>query len=179
VRLVASTNVDLRDRVKAGRFREDLYYRLNVVPIHVPSLRERREDIPLLAREFLHKHDTNENITLDPSLVEMLMNHTWPGNVRELENLIARMVILRQGDALTPRDLPDDFGKFDPREEVGHTNGRSRETLEEVEKNMILDALGKTGWNKTKAAKRLDIARHVLIYRLKKFGIEDPESTRG
>jgi two-component system NtrC family response regulator len=174
VRLLAASNVDLRDRVRSGKFREDLYYRLNVVPLHVPGLQERREDIPLLAREFVRKHGGKDEISLDPKLVEALMKYNWPGNVRELENLIARMVILRRGNKLTVKDLPEDFGQFDPREENTGTTGNARMTLEEAEKTMIIEALEKTGWNKSKAAKRLDIPRHVLIYRLKKFGIGPP-----
>lgn len=173
VRLIAASNVDLRARVRSGKFREDLFYRLNVVPLQVPSLRERRDDIPLLAREFVRKHSEQDEISLDPRLVDKLMEHNWPGNVRELENLIARMVILRRGSKLTVKDLPDDFGQFDPHD--GMDGGQTTQlTLEEAERNLILEALEKTGWNKTKAAKRLDIPRHVLIYRLKKFGIDSP-----
>jgi DNA-binding NtrC family response regulator len=178
VRLIAASNVDLRDRVRSGRFREDLYYRLNVVPLHVPSLRERKEDIPLLAHEFIRKYGENDELRLDPKLIEALIKHTWPGNVRELENLIARMVILRRGDTLTVGDLPEDFGKFNPREESERPGGKTRVTLEEAERNLIIEALERTGWNKSKAAKRLDIPRHVLIYRLKKFGIETPDQSR-
>ncbi len=177
VRLIAATNVDLRERVRSGKFREDLYYRLNVVPLQVPSLRERKEDIPLLAREFVRKYgDDDDEIVLSPKLIENLMDYSWPGNVRELENLIARMVILRRGNELTPRDLPEDFGEFNP-----HANGKDRDTgedrvtLEEAERNLIIEALEKSGWNKSKAAKRLDIPRHVLIYRLKKYGIDNPD----
>jgi DNA-binding NtrC family response regulator len=174
VRLIASSNVDLRDKVKAGTFRDDLFYRLNVVPLHVPSLREREEDVPLLAREFVRKYAPKEEINLDNELIEALMRHSWPGNVRELENLIARMVILRKGDTLNKKDLPDDFGTFDPRRRVAENSQPDEQiSLEEVEKQMIRDALAKTGWNKSKAAKRLNIPRHVLIYRLKKYGLTD------
>lgn len=173
VRLIAASNVDLRARVRGGKFREDLYYRLNVVPLQVPSLRERRDDIPLLAREFVRKYGKQNDITLEPKLMDRLVEHDWPGNVRELENLIARMVILKRGSKLTVRDLPDDFGQFDPHA-AGASGQRDQVTLEEAERNLILEALEKTGWNKTRAAKRLDIPRHVLIYRLKKFGIDSP-----
>ncbi|MDX9857631.1 MAG: sigma-54 dependent transcriptional regulator [candidate division Zixibacteria bacterium] len=175
VRLIAASNVDLRARVRSGKFREDLFYRLNVVPLQVPSLRERRDDIPLLAREFVLKYSEQDEISLDPKLVDKLMEHDWPGNVRELENLIARMAILRRGNKLTAKDLPKDFGQFDPRDEGHDSDGENQVTLEEAERRMIVEALEKTGWNKTKAAKRLDIPRHVLIYRLKKFEIENPE----
>lgn len=176
VRLIAASNVDLLDRVHSGKFREDLYYRLNVVPLLVPSLRERKEDIPLLAREFVRKYSDKNDIGFDPRLTESLMEYSWPGNIRELENLVARMAILRRSDKLTLKDLPPDFGKFDTREDISETGEKAGVTLEEAEKKMILEALEKTGWNKSKAAKRLDIPRHVLIYRLKKFGIETPVS---
>jgi DNA-binding NtrC family response regulator len=177
VRLIAASNVDLKARVKTGRFREDLFYRLNVVPLHVPSLRERREDIPLLAREFVRKRAPEQEISLDRKLIESLMDYRWPGNVRELENLIARMVILRKDNRLTLRDLPEDFGQFDPHETTEGESAPHHVTLDEAQKQLILEALDKTGWNKSKAAKHLDIPRHVLIYRLKKFGIDGPDST--
>ena len=165
--------------MRTGKFRDDLYYRLNVVPLHVPGLRERTADIPLLAQEFISKFGNNEDISLDPKLVDAFMQYSWPGNVRELENLIARMVILRRGNKLTVKDLPEDFGRFNPREEIGGDGAATRVTLEEAEKNLIIEALEKTGWNKSKAAKRLDIPRHVLIYRLTKFGISTPEDPAG
>jgi len=175
VRLIAASNVDMHDRVRSGKFREDLFYRLNVIPLHVPGLAERRDDIPLLAREFVRKNSDNEDIRLDPKLVDRLMEHNWPGNVRELENLIARMVILRRGDTLTVKDLPEDLGKFDPRDQGSKAEDKNPVTMEEAQKKLIVEALEKTGWNKTKAAKRLDIPRHVLIYRLKKLGIASPD----
>jgi DNA-binding NtrC family response regulator len=175
VRLIAASNVDLHERVQSGKLRKDLFYRLNVVPLHVPSLRERRDDIPLLAREFVRKYGDSEEVQLDPKLMDALMKHTWPGNIRELENLVARMMVLRRGNKLTVRDLPDDFGKFDPDLESFTGGERGRVTLEEAEKNLIVEALEKTGWNKSKAAKLLDIPRHVLIYRLKKFEIDNPD----
>jgi two-component system NtrC family response regulator len=176
VRLIAATNVDLRERIRSGKFREDLFYRLNVVPLQVPSLRARQEDIPLLAREFVRKHGESNNITLDQKLLERLLQHNWPGNVRELENLIARMVILRRGDKLSVKDLPDDFGIHESRKLSNSVGDSEHLTLEDAERTLILEALEKTGWNKSKAAKRLDIPRHVLIYRLKKFGVAGPTS---
>lgn len=170
VRLIAASNVDLKQRVKSGKFREDLYYRLNVVPLHIPSLRERNDDIPLLAREFLRKYAPNDNLTIDHDLVDALVGYSWPGNVRELENLIARMVVLRHGNTFTTQDLPPDFGEFDPHGESG-APVLDQPTLEEVERETIINALEKSGWNKTKAARLLKVPRHILIYRLKKFGI--------
>ncbi|MFH2055936.1 MAG: sigma 54-interacting transcriptional regulator, partial [bacterium] len=172
VRLIAATNVDLRERVRSGRFREDLFYRLNVVPLRVPSLRERPEDIPLLAREFVKKHSPQHEVTLLPGLIERLLRHNWPGNVRELENLIERMMVLRHGDELDAKALPADFGEFDPRQAATANAEELQVTsLAQVEREAILRALERSGGNKSKAAKLLNVPRHVLIYRLKKYDL--------
>jgi two-component system NtrC family response regulator len=176
IRLLAATNVDLQERLSAGNFREDLYYRLNVVPLQVPSLRERREDIPLLARTFVRKRFPNSQIELAPDLIERLISYNWPGNVRELENLIERMLVLRRSDRLTVKDLPADFNSTDRGSTTGQDDAvdQGQRSLEEIEKQAILAALQKTDWNKSKAARLLDIERHVLIYRLKKLGLSRP-----
>ncbi|MBU0984542.1 MAG: sigma-54 dependent transcriptional regulator [candidate division Zixibacteria bacterium] len=173
VRLIAATNVNLSTRVTDGAFREDLYYRLNVVPIHIPNLRERRDDIPLLIREFLTKLPAARGVSVDSKLMDTLMGHHWPGNVRELQNLTERMVLLRKSDRLTVRDLPDDFGLFDPRARKHATAGAPHMTYHDAEKQLILEALDKCGWNKSKAAKYLNIPRHVLLYRIKKYELSD------
>ncbi|MGD8923233.1 MAG: sigma-54 dependent transcriptional regulator [Candidatus Zixiibacteriota bacterium] len=173
VRLLAATNIDLKERVRRGEFREDLFYRLNVIPLHIPSLRERVEDIPILVNAFLRKYDRSQEIKVDAKLMETLEQHPWPGNIRELENLIERMVILRRSNKLTVDDLPDDFGTADrtgsPRRD------RENLTFHEAEKQLVLDALEKHDWNRSQAAKYLKIPRHVLIYRMKKYGIS-PET---
>jgi two-component system NtrC family response regulator len=180
VRIIAATNINLKERVSTGKFREDLYYRLNVIPLHVPSLRERREDIPVLVKEFLHKFGRGQKIEIDAELMEALENYDWPGNIRELENLIERMVILRKKDKLTLADLPDDFAT---ERAVGPAEttpvALDNLTFHEAEKKLIVDALNKSSWNKSKAAKRLNIPRHVLIYRMKKYGIfyNEPQAT--
>jgi two-component system NtrC family response regulator len=174
VRVIAATNVDLQELVALRRFREDLYYRLNVIPIRVPSLSERREDIPLLARAFVERSATQagaKHVTVARTLMERLLEHDWPGNVRELENLIQRMVLLRRSDTLTLADLPDDFG---------HTlrsadSGVPTLSLGEAEQRLICTALERAGWNRTRAARNLNIPRHVLIYRMKKYGITPPD----
>ena len=173
VRLLAATNINLKERVRKGEFREDLFYRLNVIPLHIPSLRERVEDIPILVNAFLRKYDRSQEIKLDAKLMETLEQYPWPGNIRELENLIERMVILRRSNKLTVDDLPDDFGTA---ERVGSPR-RDREnlTFHEAEKQLVLDALEKHDWNRSQAAKYLKIPRHVLIYRMKKYGIS-PET---
>jgi DNA-binding NtrC family response regulator len=176
VRVIASTNASLEERVRAGSFRDDLYYRLNVVPIHVPSLRERREDIPLLAEEFLGRAAKGRDVTIDPRLTNVLIDHEWPGNVRELENLVERMVLLRRSDALTVGDLPADFGTFDPRREPRRPEAESHLTYHDAERKLILEALERFGWNKSRAAKYLEIPRHVLLYRIKKYGLSKAQT---
>jgi len=177
VRLIAATNVNLQQRVADGTFREDLFYRLNVVPIHVPGLRERIEDIPLLAKEFLRRIAAGEDVSIDRTLMDALIEHRWPGNVRELENLIERMVVLRQSNVLTVKDLPGDFGTFDPRSRADTQMATTPHlTYQEAEKKLVTDALEKCGWNKTRAAKFLDIPRHVLVYRIKKYDISEETS---
>ncbi len=172
VRLLAATNVNLRDLVASGRFREDLYYRLNVIPLHVPPLRERREDIPLLVKTFLERFAPGADISVAADLMTTLKQHPWPGNIRELENLMERMVILRNSNELTSADLPPDFGHVGRTNEPAEATGSSEHvTFYENEKNLIIAALEKFAWNRTRAAAYLDIPRHVLIYRIKKLGI--------
>jgi two-component system NtrC family response regulator len=176
VRVVAATNMDLRRQIPQGKFREDLFYRLNVIPIRVPSLSERRDDIPLLAREFVRRLADEEEIHIAPELMERLFTHSWPGNVRELENLIERMVILRRSNTLSVADLPGDFGSHtgDTASETGESGGHP--TLHEAEEQLVRDALERSGWNRARAARYLNVPRHVLLYRIKKYGIEAPNS---
>lgn len=172
VRLIAATNLNLKERVRDGGFREDLFYRLNVIPIHVPALRERRADIPILTKEFLQKFGHGQKIKIDPGLSAVLKNYHWPGNIRELENLIERMVILRKSDLLTPDDLPDDFENPEqPSGDEVEGDEPERLTFHQAEKKLIVDALDKFAWNKSRAAKYLSVPRHVLIYRMKKYDI--------
>lgn len=170
VRLLAATNVNLKERVASGQFREDLFYRLNVIPVQVPSLRERIEDIPLLIQEFLIRFAPGRNIEIDEPLMEKLRHHSWPGNIRELENLLERMVILRKSDHLTRDDLPPEFSELatspssNPQAELG---------FHEAERRLILNALEKCRWNKSRAAAYLKVPRHILIYRMKKYDIRE------
>ena len=180
VRMLAATNVNLHERVAAGKFREDLFYRLNVIPIQVPPLRERGEDIPLLIRTFLEKFAPGTPISVAGSLMKMLRQHAWPGNIRELENLIERMTILRESDELTPDDLPADFAKTStpalPQTNIDIDAENNHVTFYEAEKRLIVGALDKFGWNRTKAAAYLNVPRHIMIYRIKKFGIHHDET---
>jgi two-component system NtrC family response regulator len=173
-RIVAATNRDLEEATEEGRFREDLYYRLAVVPVHVPSLKERPEDIPLLVTHFLKTLAPEEQVTLTLEAMDALKRHEWKGNVRELENAIERVLILRESDTIGLADLPEKFRRpargggpsgftFNfPAEGVG---------LEEAEKALLFEALRRTGWNQSRAAQLLKVPRHILLYRMEKFGI--------
>ena len=175
VRLVAATNRILEDEVKAGRFREDLYYRLNVVSLHVPSLRERREDIPLLANHFLEMYGEKNNrriAGITPGCMDILLHYPWPGNVRELENAMERGVILMRGDYLDEESLPITIKKWAQEESGDIAVGMDDlpSSLEEAEKLVILRTLEEVGGNKSEAARRLGITRKTLLSKLTKYG---------
>jgi DNA-binding NtrC family response regulator len=174
VRVIGASNVDLQRRAAQGKFREDLFYRLNVIPIRVPSLAERRDDIPLLVREFVRRYAPKKDVTVSPDLMDRLSGYSWPGNIRELENLVERMVILRKSGTLSVRDLPADFGASAAVPPELAKDGDSRHlTFHEAEEKIIRQALDQCGWNRTKAAKYLKIPRHVLLYRMKKYDIRE------
>jgi two-component system NtrC family response regulator len=173
VRVIGATNARLSEMVAAGKFREDLYYRLNVIPIQIPSLAERVEDIPILVNEFVARYAPNNEVTVSPRLMEALAQHAWPGNIRELENLVERMIVLRKENELTVLDLPAEFGLAPIRETSAPGDLASDHiTFHQAEEKLIRDALARTGWNRTRAARYLKIARHVLIYRMKKYNIQ-------
>jgi two-component system, NtrC family, response regulator len=167
VRVLAATNADLETRVAQGAFRSDLYYRLNVIPVHLVPLKERRDDIPVLVQEFVRRFADGKKIELSASLMERLKAHPWPGNVRELENLIERMVVLRTSAVLSDQDLPEHFGEG---QELAF-EGAPALTYSQAEQKLVREALDKAGWNKSGAARLLDIPRHVLVYRMKKYDI--------
>ncbi len=171
VRIVAATNLDTEAAVRSGTFRGDLYYRLAVIPIHLPPLRERQEDIPLLVRHFMIKHGGAEMVLTNETL-KSLTNYPWPGNIRELENTIERLIILRQGNTIDQEDLPDKMRNVRRNSECGMINlpveGYS---LEQLEKEVVIEALKRNNWNQTSAARFLRIPRHILIYRIGKYGI--------
>jgi two-component system NtrC family response regulator len=178
VRVLGATNVDLQKRVARGQFREDLYYRLNVIPIRIPSLAERKEDIPILTAEFVSRYAGDNEVTVAPKLMKRLCDYQWPGNIRELENLMERMVILRKSDTLSVRDLPEDFGSMahlEP-ETASREDESTHLTFHEAEEKLVREALTQCGWNRTKAAKFLKIPRHVLLYRMKKYDIHEDTS---
>jgi two-component system NtrC family response regulator len=172
VRLLAATNENLKERVAQGTFREDLYYRLNVIPLTVPTLRDRRDDIPLLVREFLARFSPGTPIVIDPSLEQKLIGLPWPGNIRELENLVERMVVLRHTDRLTLEDLPAEY--LQTTATVAPVGVSDDISFHEAEYQLIVAALEKNNWNKSKAAAQLRVPRHILIYRMKKYNIQPP-----
>ncbi len=174
LRVLAATNKDLQKEVRANRFRQDLFYRLNVVTLHVPPLSERKDDIPLLCRHFLEKHARNQGKTVDEisnDVLEVLVNYAFPGNVRELENIIERAVALAQGPIIQLQHLPADLQQLTLR--IQRPAHREFMTLEEAEKEYILWVLKKVQWNKTRAAEILGIDRVSLWRKLKRFGVQE------
>jgi two-component system NtrC family response regulator len=175
VRVIAATNQNLEQLVLEKKFREDLYYRLSVFPITIPPLRERKEEIPLLVKNFIHKMGKN-GYEISDEFLEMLEKYDWPGNIRELENVIERALILCKDGKLTGKCLPSHVvrkkhsaGMESFPETQMETSGLS---LDELEKQAILNALEKSKGNKSEAARLLKIERHKLLYKLKKYGIE-------
>jgi DNA-binding NtrC family response regulator len=183
VRVIAATNQDLEAAIRERRFREDLYYRLNVIPIEVPPLRERREDIPLLVRHFLEAASAERGRPVakpTPEVEARLAAHHWPGNVRELENAIERMVVLSSAEEIGVDDLPAALGRGSPpaarAPQVGPAGLCFREVVEDFETNLILQALERTHWNKNRAAQLLGLNRTTLLEKIKKRGLE-PEGS--
>ena len=186
VRVIAATNRDLKGEVAAGRFREDLYYRLNVVHIPVPPLRERLDDLPLLVAHFIDKYSRDRGgkprLRIAPEALRVVYAHNWPGNVRELENMIERSVILCSGDVIRPEDLPEDLrasgqaqgapGTLTPDLAglVGTGLGLN-EAMEYIEKKMIQDALAQANQVQAHAAELLGIKKNVMQYKMKKYGL--------
>ena len=172
--MVTSTNRDLKKRVEEGKFREDLFYRLNVVPIYVPPLRERPDDIPILARYFLKKFNTENNKNIrdfSPEVLEYFMKHPWTGNVRELENAIEYSVVLCRNEIIKPEHLPPllkDRQVCEPQPSATS----DKVSLKDTEKEQIIKTLGETEWNYTRTAKTLGISRSTLHNKLKEYQIE-------
>jgi len=170
VRVIAATNRDLQAEVQQGRFRADLYYRLNVFPIVMPPLRQRREDISLLAEHFVSRASTSLQVKsgqIDRQAIELLVAYDWPGNIRELQNVIERAVLLAGGETITPEHLPKEIVGAGPQTTADHAEG----SLWDYEKALIVRALDQTDWNQSAAARSLGISRDNLRYRVKKYGI--------
>jgi DNA-binding NtrC family response regulator len=172
VRIIAATNADLLQRVKAGRFREDLYYRLNVIELRVPSLRERRDDLPVLIKHYLDifsKESGKAARELDYEATQALLAYDWPGNVRELRNTIERAVVLADGEVITIHDLPDAFRTLDLE---GAPTTALRLALDTFEREYIRRSLAENKGNKETAANKLGIDLATLYRKLKKLRIE-------
>jgi two-component system NtrC family response regulator len=171
VRVVAATNRDLVAATRDGRFREDLYYRLAVIPVELPPLKDRSDDIPLLARHFFEKHG-GRNVAITPEALELLCRYPWPGNVRELENSVERMLVLGRNEQIQPSDLPPVIlAQPGPHRDAVLNFPPGGYPLEQLEKEAVELALEHCGGNQSKAARFLSIPRHTLIYRMEKYGI--------
>lgn len=195
VRIVAATNVGLEQAVAEGKFRADLYYRLNVVPIVLPPLRERQEDIPLLLNHFLSMSNqrNSKSLMLTSELLDFVLDYPWPGNVREMQNMVERMVILAEGDRLTIADLTPGVlswrsaGQGDvevPREESVRTVVRqkvvpmARKSLQDIERDEVEAALRRHGWVQVRAAEELGLTQRQIGYKIKKYGLSRIDSYR-
>lgn len=195
VRIIAATNVNLEDAVARGIFRNDLYYRLNVLPFHLPPLRERKSDIPILLNHFLSSSNerNDKEVELSQEVFDFLMNYNWPGNVRELQNLIERLVILTDKSILYKSDLPREMGVSVPQEARPASMSRKLQTrqdpdpnlspgahptlhsLEDLERAEIKAALMRNGWVQARAARELGLTQRQIGYRIKKFNLDRPE----
>ena len=171
VRIIAATNRDLQKAIREKRFREDLYYRLNVISIHLPPLRDRKEDIPLLVKSFIKKYclEMNKEASkIVPSALKLLTDYDWPGNVRELENIIERALVIGTGKEIVPDDLPFSRG--------GQVSRPLPKSLKMMEKMHIEGILHENNWNISRAARELDIDRQTLYNKIEKYGIKKEES---
>lgn len=180
VRVIAATNRSLSDAVEEGNFRADLYYRLNVMPVKLPALSERADDIPLLLEHFSMSFSmTSDPVSFAPEVIETLTGYHWPGNIRELKNLVERLSVLYGGNEVTLAQLPDEYSEKLPENKVETLASQPAEPVGEItehlaneEKRLILGALRESGGHKGNAAKRLNISRHALKRRLQKLGIQ-------
>jgi transcriptional regulator with GAF, ATPase, and Fis domain len=173
VRILAATNKNLMEEVKKGNFREDLYYRLNVIPIHLPPLRERRNDIPLLARHFLERFAAAQGkgiVEFSPEAMRLILDYAWPGNVRELENIVEHATVLAKSGRIEALDLPAVLRAV----AVSPGEARAPSTIVEHEKKLLREALEDCGWNKKEAARRLGISRSTIYDKIRRYRIARP-----
>jgi len=184
VRILCATNIDLRKAVKQGKFREDLFYRLNVVSIHTPPLRKHKEDIPLLVNHFLKKINEKFNRSirkLTPAALDALIQYDWPGNVRELEHTLEQAAILCDDDVIGLHDLPGHFqfytSQIEKRNEHSSIKELANQAAENLERQLIVESLEKFDWNRTKTAQHLGITRRTLFNKMKKYSISKDSST--
>jgi len=175
VRLLAATNKDLQQAIEEGTFREDLYYRINVIPIDIPPLRKRRDDIPLLVKKKKKKYTERTKkkvVSVSPDAMNILSGYDWPGNVRALENIMERAVILTNRNIIMPEDLPESIREFQGKTTGSQEIAYGEHTLEELEKDYILNTLEQHKWNQKKASDILGISTTTLWRKLKSYGIE-------
>ncbi|MDQ5988119.1 MAG: Transcriptional regulatory protein ZraR [Syntrophus sp. SKADARSKE-3] len=175
VRIISATNRDLEARVKEGAFREDLFYRLNVVMMKVPPLRERKEDIPALVDHFLDKYAQENGKAVEgvsSEAKDLLIKYDYPGNVRELENIMERAVVISRDPVISVEDLPFSEDMLSSPDQDRKAEGLLRNTMEDVERKMIVEAMEKVGFHQTKAAEILGISERMLRYKLKKYGLK-------
>ncbi len=179
IRIIAATNRDIKEAVEEGDFREDLYYRISVIPIHIPPLRERREDIPLLLEPALQKYNCS-GLKFSQELYEFLINYSWPGNVRELENIVQRLIAFCEPDGTATIENVPEFS----REKARHFDLMNIQIpdggiiLDDVERNILIASLEKVDWNQSRAAKLLGISRQTMIYRMQKHHINSNGQTQ-
>ena len=181
-RIIAATNRDLKQSVSNGTFREDLFFRLNVIPIHIPPLRERRDDIPLLLEHFISKYSPDRKRQFTASALGTLMSFSWPGNIRELENMVERILLFTDSEMITNQDLPEELTLRQSREEtelIGNGCIDLETLLADIEKKYLIEALRKSGGNKTDASKLLGLSFRSFRHKLSKYGIKSisPEGT--
>jgi len=172
VRIISATNRNLESAIKEGNFREDLYYRLNVISIDVPPLRERRDDIPLLVNYYLNKNlvESRKQInSVSPDAMKKLVSYSWPGNVRELENVIERAVVISKTEELSCNDLPESLNNHSRSIQEG---GLDNVSLSDIERSSIIEALEENRWNISQTSKQLKIDRTTLYNKMKKYEIE-------
>jgi DNA-binding NtrC family response regulator len=171
VRIIAATNRNLLEEVKRGQFREDLYYRLNVIPLHLPPLAKRRNDVPLLAQHFLRRFAVAHGKAIEsfsPEAMRLLLDHPWPGNVRELENTIEHAVVLSKGPRIEPSHLPGALRAS----AASPAQADRSPTIVQHERKLLEETMEACGWNKKKAAHRLGISRSTLYEKLRKYEIK-------
>jgi two-component system NtrC family response regulator len=180
LRVIAATNIDIDKALSEGTLREDLYYRLAVIPLHLPPLRERRDDIPLLIRFFCTRLGYGQ-VQFDRDALEALSRYPWPGNVRELENTVERILVMRSAEIVSLEDVPEKFRRAGAQGASGRIINLPDDgyPLEQLEKEIVVEALVRNQWNQTAAARFLHIPRHTLIYRMEKYGIVTPETRDG
>ena len=174
VRIIAATNQNLQELIKQGKFRTDLYYRLNIIAIELPPLRERKEDIPLLAEDLIRKHAKRINKKIEgisQEALEILMRYDWPGNIRELENVIERAIILSKNKSIVPEDLPDFLNDLEEKLAENPDNFKLKDALRTPEKELIVRALKSVKWNRNEAARVLDINRTTLYKKMVQYGL--------